>query len=364
MKKHGFVALAAALACAGPAFAQMAATGADMVTGTGVTLFGVLDAAAAWGEGSITNNSQMVSGANTSSRLGFRGVEDLGGHLGAGFWLESGLNVDSGTGQASNSNNQASGAGTGSGLTFNRRSTVSLMGDWGELRLGRDYVSTFRNRDQTDPFGTNGVGASQAHAGSIVGVTNIRASNMVAYYLPAQFLSGFFGEAQYYMGENAGNSDGNGWQGRLGYTTKAWGVALAAAGTKYTQTATAGDVESWNIGAHWDPGWARLTAGYFEDKVKSTVAIKGSGYIVGAVIPWSTNQVKVAWSSYGTNDVGDPTTHKLALGYVYNFSKRTAAYATYAHVDNRGPAAVGLNGSTTAAGTASNGFDLGMKHSF
>ena len=59
-----------------------------------------------------------------------------------------------------------------------------------------------------------------------------------------------------------------------------------------------------------------------------------------------------------------PATRKLAVGYVYNLSKRTAAYATYAHVDNRGTAAVGLGGSTTAAGRNSDGFDIGLKHSF
>ena len=37
-----------------------------------------------------------ANGANTS-RLGFRGVEDLGGGLKAGFWLETGLNSDTGT---------------------------------------------------------------------------------------------------------------------------------------------------------------------------------------------------------------------------------------------------------------------------
>jgi predicted porin len=45
-------------------------------------------------------------------------------------------------------------------------------------------------------------------------------------------------------------------------------------------------------------------------------------------------------------------------------SERTALYATYAHVDNRGTAAFALNGSTTGPGQSSNGVDLGLKHSF
>lgn len=353
-----------ALSLAGAAYGQVAGTGSGPVTSSNVTLFGVLDVAVAYGNGSIDNLTRLVSGANTSSRLGFRGVEDLGGGLGAGFWLESGLNVDDGTGAGSNTNNQPGGATSSGALTFGRRSTVSLMGEWGELRLGRDFTATFRNRDQTDPFGTNGVGASQPYAGTIAGVTSTRASNMIGYFLPAFLLPGVFGEAQYFLGENTSGNDGDGWQARLGYATKVWGVAAAYGLTKYAQTPTLGDIKAWNLGAHWDLGWARFTAGYFEDKVEQIVARKGTGYIVGAVIPFRTDQIKLAYSSYKIDDPGNPTASKFALGYVYNISKRTAAYATYAHLDNKGPSAVGLNGSSTEPGHNSDGFDIGLKHSF
>ena len=55
-------------------------------------------------------------------------------------------NNDNGTGAASNLNNAPNSGATPTGtqgLTFNRRSTVSLAGSWGELRLGinREYGS-------------------------------------------------------------------------------------------------------------------------------------------------------------------------------------------------------------------------------
>ena len=370
MKKLGTIALA--LAGAGGAFAQVANTGQGPVTGSTTTLFGVVDLAVAWGDGSESNRTRLVSGANTSTRLGFRMFEDLGGGLAAGAWLEAGVNNDDGSGTATNLNNQpdTGGATGGGGLTFNRRSTVSMISaDWGELRLGRDFTATFRNRDQIDPFATNGVGANQANAGSIVGVTSTRASNMIGYFLPAARLGGFFGEVQYYLGENlstaANADDGDGWQARLGYATANWGIALAAGQTKYLQTATTGDVKVWNIGGHVDFGFGRLSAGYFEDKVEQFPAtLKATGYLVGAVIPWQVIDFKIAYSSYGTDAPGDPTTNKIAVGAVYNMSKRTALYGTYAHVDNRGPAAVGLNGSSTAPGANSDGVDIGVKHSF
>lgn len=73
------------------------------------------------------SQTALSSGGYSTSRLGFRGTEDLGGGLAASFWLEAPISPDDGK--------------TGI-TTFQRRSTVSLSGGFGELRLGRDYVPT------------------------------------------------------------------------------------------------------------------------------------------------------------------------------------------------------------------------------
>ena len=99
-----------------------------------VTLFGIVDV----GLRNVKNGSnadlwtQSTDGLN-SSRLGFRGVEDLGGGMSAGFWLEAGLAADSG---AMGGSNGLAAPTSGAANIFNRRSTVSLMGNWGEIRLG------------------------------------------------------------------------------------------------------------------------------------------------------------------------------------------------------------------------------------
>jgi predicted porin len=333
-----------------------------------VVLFGVADAYVGYGSGSITTRTQMLSGGNTSSRVGFRGVEDLGGGLAAGFWLEAGVNVDDGTGGTTNFNNQPDGSSSGGGLTFNRRSTVSLMDSWGELRLGRDFTATYRNRDQTDPFSTNGVGASQPYVGSIAGPTATRASNMVAYFLPAN-LGGFFGEVQYFMGGNQSPSpisqDGDGYAARFGYGKGPFAIAVSTGLTRYAKTLDNGNIPVVNVGASYDFDVVKITAGYFHDKVEQFLPVTGTGYIVGAVVPVAHfDQLKIAYSSYGTNTLGDPRADKFAIGYVYNFSKRTAIYATYAYLSNRGGSAYALNGTITAPNHSSQGCDLGFKHSF
>lgn len=74
------IALAVLATCAGTgAFAQ-----------SSVTLFGVVDVNARYVKNSeLPSNITMNNSGLSSGRFGFRGVEDLGGGLKAGFWLES-----------------------------------------------------------------------------------------------------------------------------------------------------------------------------------------------------------------------------------------------------------------------------------
>ena len=344
------------------ALAVLAASGAAMAQSS-VTLFGVVDATYAYGSGSVANKSQLTNSGYNSSRLGFRGVEDLGGGMSASFWLEAGLNNDNGSGAATSTNNQgASGATGGGGLTFNRRSTVSLNGGFGEVRLGRDYTPQFWNLTVFDPFGTNGVGTSQILNSSLGGPTTVRASNSIGYFLPGN-LGGFYGQAQYYMGENNSGTpnkkDGNGMGLRAGYANGPINVALAFSETKFVS----GNIKAFNLGGQYDLGVAKIMAHYNSDDIKN--GNEGTGFLIGGLIPVGAGEVRLAYSTYKIDTVGaDPRTNKLALGYVHNLSKRTALYATYAHVSNKNGAAQSLNGSVTAAGDNSNGYDFGIKHSF
>jgi predicted porin len=361
--KKSLIALAALASFAGIASAQ-----------SSVTLFGIVDATWAHGHGNTTNKTQLTNSGYNSSRLGFRGTEDLGGGMSASFWLEAGLNNDDGRGAATNTNNQASGGavagiGGGQGLTFNRRSTVSLAGGWGELRLGRDYTPQFWNLTVFDPFGTNGVGTTQTLNSIITGVTAVRASNTVGYFLPGN-LGGFYGQAQYYMGENntgASHKDGTGYGLRVGFANGPFNIAAAFSKTNYNTVGASGlagavgDVHQNNIAGQWDFGVAKLMGEYSRDK---NGTLEGKGYLIGGLIPVGAGEIRVAYSRYRTDAATDPTAKKWALGYVHNLSKRTALYATVAHVSNEGASAQMLNGATGTAGSTSTGYDLGIRHSF
>ena len=349
------------------ALAVMAAAGAASAQSS-VTLFGIVDATLAWGRADNSHRFQLTNSGYNSSRLGFRGTEDLGGGMSASFWLEAGMSNDDGRGAATNTNNQASGGAlagiNGSqGLTFNRRSTVSLAGNWGEVRLGRDYTPQFWNLTVFDPFGTNGVGTSQILNSIITGVTAVRASNSIGYFLPRN-LGGFYGQAQYYTGENGPgllHDDGKGLGARIGFASGPFNVAAAFSRTRYA----AGNVHQNNIAGQWDFGVAKLMAQYERDENGS---VDGRGWLLGSLIPVGAGEIRVAYSRYtaDTNIAGaaDPRTNKWALGYVHNLSKRTALYTTWAHVSNKGGAAQALNGSVTAINGSSSGLDLGIRHSF
>ena len=81
------------------AIAVLAAASASASAQSSVTVFGVVDA----NVGSVNNGNGSIksvgNSGNETSRLGFRGMEDLGGGLHAGFWLEGQLFNDTGAGE-------------------------------------------------------------------------------------------------------------------------------------------------------------------------------------------------------------------------------------------------------------------------
>ena len=84
--KKSLLALAVLGAFAGVASAQ-----------SSVTIFGVVDLSVNQIENGNVKTTSMQSNQLNSNRLGFRGVEDLGGGLSAGFWIEGAMSSQDGT---------------------------------------------------------------------------------------------------------------------------------------------------------------------------------------------------------------------------------------------------------------------------
>ncbi|MGO4391248.1 porin [Variovorax sp. M-6] len=414
--------------------AGLAAVGAASAQST-VTVFGVLDVAVSGyknqsetptGVTVNTTKTQMSTGGLTAGRLGFRGTEDLGGGLAANFWLEGSLSPDTGNG-----------AGAGGAFMFNRRATVGLSGAFGEFRLGRDVVPTYWNDAVFDPFGNLGVGASlvyTANGGVAFGVPNsgfeknmnyVRASNSIAYFLPPN-LGGFYGQVMYAFDEKTSydpggltppgvpavvanpalvlvpdNARAGGYYGgRFGYARGALDVAVGLAKSTVASNFYAGSTTALsivNVGASYDFDVVKVFGEYSNNKQKTDLAINklnpfgltkpgANGVVLGVTVPIGPGLIRAAYSAVRYTNVNlnitglnpNPKADQVALGYVYNLSKRTALYASAVYIENKNGASLSVSsvGAPTfytgrvpgSPGSAvpdkSMGYDFGIRHVF
>ena len=353
MKK---IAIAAALhAAAGLACAQ-----------SSVTVFGVVDTT--WqhaSQGGISVSRLNGNGGNQFSRIGLRGTEELGDGLSAGFVLDAGLNIDTGAGAATSTDNVTS-VNSG-GLNFNRRATVSLISrTWGEVRLGRDFVPTYWNLTTFDPFGTAGAGAvTNLAQGALTQLsktqTGLRASNSMGYFLPS--MGGFYGQAMLALDEKAGGvpHDGRYYGVRMGHAQGPFNAAVSYGST----TLASGDVSTSNIGASYQWNQAKLMAQFFNDrKDTATAPSRSNGWMLGAQITLGSGYIPVSYTRVKDNSASGRNANQIALGYVHNLSKRTAVYTTYSRLQNRNGAALTGGGVPGVANAAWSGLDIGVRHSF
>ncbi len=280
------------------------------------------------------------------------------------------MNVDSGAGFATSADNQTppDALAGDQGVTFNRRATVSLLGGWGELRLGRDFVPTYLNLTGFDPFGATGAGSilNIAQGGltrSSTVQTAIRASNTIGYHLPPG-LAGVYGQAMYALGENASNAaggtedDGNYAAVRVGYAAGPFSVAVAYGVTSLAS----GDVSVGNVGGSFDFGFAKAMAQYFRDSKDGSS--DSEGWMIGGQINLGSGYFPVSYSTVKDKDAAGRTAKQVAVGYVHNMSKRTALYATFSYIENENGAALSGGGVPGVANEAWQALDLGIRHSF
>jgi len=358
--KKSLLALAVLGAFAGVASAQ-----------SSVTLFGVVDVSGRYVDNGGGKQYQMAQDGNASSRLGFRGTEDLGGGMAASFWLEGSIQPDTGTIGTTTIN-----GGTVAAL-FQRRSTVSLAGKFGEARFGRDYTATFWNATIFDPFGTNGVGSSgniylivpATPTGGAFG-TLVRANNTIGYFLPSGIAGGLYGQVMVAAGENAPGNKYFG--GRLGYAAGPFNVAGSWARTQVLLTPDTNGT-NWNIGGSWNFGF--LVASAYYGRLEISDASQNNWYI-GGVAPFGAWNFKASYGQVdrsghvGALNFEGQKASQFAIGTDYNLSKRTALYGTYSYISNKDGAAFIVGGlQNIAAGGAkpdsnSTGFEVGIKHSF
>ena len=336
------------------ALAVLAASGAAMAQSS-VTLYGVVDTGLTYSKGEESVYGMTHVGGNVNSRLGFRGVEDLGNGLKATFNLESGFSADDGTNYMGQD-----------GLAFTRTSTVGLAGNFGEVRLGRMLTSSYLAVSRYDAFGDTGIGASLAWNGTETGYAP-RTENAISYTSPN--FSGFKIGAEYGFGEKQKARDSRYFG--MGATYDNGPLSLGLGYDRLNSNTmdgllAASDLKTVHLGGAYNFGVAKLLAFYKQSKVSNAPKFKTFGLGVSAPVG-AAGEVRASYNNYKISD-DNGKADQLSLGYVHNLSKRTALYGTYAYIKNKDGLAFQLNGAMAGAGLKDgekqHGLQLGVRHAF
>jgi len=303
------------------ALAAVAATGAAFAQSS-VTLYGVADiglaktnkAGLGYGNDSLqaTANGTLNNG---NSRLGVRGVEDLGGGLKASFNFEQGINLANGATDS---------------VTWQRAAYAALSGGFGEIYAGRRLSPSFYGVAAWELTGTANYSATAAQF-AFAGAGS-RNNAHIGYTTPS------FGGLTATLGTTLKGNDASaadGLQSKIDMNVIYKGGPISA-GLSYNKVQ---DTEkNWSIGASYNLGVATVAASYQDP------AGDKKGFTIGASAPLGPVTL--------TFDIARVTSGVKETDYVleakYAVSKRTFAYAALLRD--------GL--------TKTNGLGVGLRHNF
>ena len=310
--------------------ALLAVAGSSAVLAqSSVTLYGRVNTTV---ERQKVGNDTVTGMFNNSSRFGFRGVEDLGGGLKAGFQLESGFSSD-----------------TGASATrfFGRQSEVNLGGNFGMLRLGNFTAESYYATADYVSMQNHDTGSSA----DVLYAYVMRDVNKIAYRAPN--LGGLTLEGavslheQTVGGKNAFDLAAN------------YAMGPLALGAGYTQL---DDVKQLGLRAVYTAG-PFVIGGYYQRDEDAFIANGGSRNTVrlaGAYMMGASEFHLNAGRANSYKNVSDSAANQYTLAYNYNLSKRTKVYTYYTKVDNDRNASYG----TGANGVDFSSFAVGVRHNF
>ncbi len=296
---------------------------------------------------------------NNNSRIGFKGVEDLGNGLKAGFQLEAGFNSDDGS----------------DALAFKRQSEVNLSGNFGMVRLGNFYPESYYATSDYIGMHNHETGSSSDQLyydaawfdGNLDGN---RTGNKVAYRTPT--FNNFWAEASVSLHEKANNPvvkvNKNAYDLAANYNN---GPLSLGAGYSYWNS-------NYQAALRGLYTFGQFTVGAYYQRNKDDNAILGTGagsrnnfrlsamYVLNA----SEFHVNVGRANKWSN-VSDSAATQWTLGYNYNLSKRTKIYTYYTRINSgkgmdysSGAASFNSIKTGTNAGDNFSSFALGVRHNF
>ena len=307
------------------ALAVLAASGAAMAQSS-VTLYGVADAGVVKLDGQSTQMGSASTMNNGTSRLGVRGVEDLGGGLKAGFNFETGLSLEDG------------GTSTAGAGFWGRAANMWLGGTWGTFKMGRTLTPSYYGVAAWELTGTANysvVGNTYSYAGA-----GARNSSQFSYATPAG-LGGFSAELGYIAKAdnlvNVGNDNAK-WDGNLVYKNGPIAAGLSANQVK-------GEKANWALGGKYNFGTFAVAASYNAKRQGTAASPAREGFTIGGSANFGAFTVTADIARDRKNDGAKKYTNFLLEGK-YALSKRTFVYVAGLRLDD------------------TNNYGLGIRHNF
>jgi predicted porin len=316
----------------------------------------------------VTNRSILMK--NNTSRLGFRGEEDLGEGLKAFFQIEGGVALDDG--------NTA-----GSNTIAGRDSYVGLKGNWGAVKAGGyyhpydDLHSVAGTHNQIYTGTTNDATLWANGSNSKTGGFDERLKNDVSYETPK--IAGFTGKLWYSFIGGPGTKEGEADNAREAYAVSssvmyengpfkmAWGHLQQRSMSTFSKASAAApgfyeDGYSNMLVAGYQFGPLYVGGMYERDKLSDILASGddrtrnhfqvNARYALGAHTLGAFLGKSQDWK--GSAGVDDSGATMYVLGDNYALSKRTQVYAFYARLMNERNGAYVLGGSPGVTATAAN----------
>ena len=259
--KKSLLALAALSAIAGAAQAQ-----------SSVTVYGILDMGyigsntrvAPGGSSAVakTTSSQFGQSAEQTSRMGFKGTEDLGNGMSAFFTAEFQLYPQDQTLSGNSSDKEHTGANSQSGGLLNRQTFVGVKKNGiGQAAVGLQYTPVFNAGATTSPGQYNNMLGDLVYSGSTTAGNNgggavttgftSRTSNTLT--VQSDKFAGFSAGAMYTLNNSnatetttttasavgvGGNTNASGWGLNADYTLNKFYITAAYQALKQLTTAT------------------------------------------------------------------------------------------------------------------------------
>jgi predicted porin len=282
-----------------------------------VTIYGLIDMSVnSMHSDTTATKVTLDSGKLLGSRLGFKGSEDLGNGYSVEFKLENGFNGDTGS------------AGQ-DGRIFGRQSYIGLNGDFGALKVGRQWIPAYMALGAIDPLEVGMAGDASVFLGANVFDIEYRTSNAVNYTASSHGVSVVL---SYGLGEVTGNSAANRQLGYvLGYASGPLNAVLTqhtindATGTGSARATIAG--ATWNFG----PAMAHLAFDVDKSKAAGATTYDKKNALVGVSVPLGAGKVRLDYIHQDDRMATDLDAHQTALAYTYDLSKRTTLYTSLAH---------------------------------